>query len=531
MIIRFSKRDREEIDAVIEPLREEVKRLEDEYFSLSKEHFVIDEEDFYIPHSKKAMDLSNRRKEAIEKLWKATEELYTSIEDRRFKRIASSPQKILADAKAQTNAIVAQFITASKLKHPKISTEDYLRIQQEIRPLMRIRNSGTWKNIVKSEGDVTKLDAQQIIALIKKDLHRHYSRLESQDADTLTRYIEQTVSTALEKEPENAVYLMVTRDKILSTFIPAVIKKKRLADPRKGKTIVNLDGIRYEINNKGTKDMAKHMGLSAVMLLYMINAELTKHSNPERRTVSFPTIPFLELNGVNTTNKASVKTAIDRYRDGELTMLRTMTVSMEKTDEDNLPSFDDQSIIYRTRINKNRITVTVTPEYAAYHASVEQKEFIPLSFMESDGRSLNAFAVKLKLWENATMYRNIKTGQAEIISVWSLLKATNLPTIEQLGRKKSLWKKRIREHLEDALNAAISGENSEFIHWNYCKAKSQPLTSQERKAADSDYYAWSELYVSYRLKNISFQGKLIEQIEKNQETAEKKPIKKGKKKN
>ena len=515
MIIRYTKAEQEELDNIQRQYKSQIDSIVNAMYSGS----ITSEE-----ADKKIRKLDAER--AAQNKAKITE-----FEDIRFAKISGSPQKIKNNAQTQTVAIIKKLQHTVKQYKPLSAEEREKRSESlegktdtelldMIEPFPDIFYT-ILPEIESTEGETARLEASQIIDIIKRDLYRHYKKLNAEDRKDLDTFIEQAVNDALEKEPEQALYIMISKDKILSSFVPAVVKKKKLANKRNGKTYINVDGTRYSITDRGTEEMAKHLGLSATMLLVFANAEFTKHSDANRRTVSFPTIPFLELNGVNISNKTSIKTAIDRFRSKELTLLRTMSVRFDKSDDAGLPDLRDQSIIYKTGINKDRITLTFTPEYAASLAKARKKMYFPLSFADSDGRNLNAFAIKLKLWENATIYENVISGQAEIISVWSLLKETNLPTLEELGRKRSLWKERIREPLEKMLDLATSQNNSEFTKWRYCGSKSRALTPQEKKDADRDYYSWTDLYVSYQLSNKEFADRLLEEAKKNKEKKEK----------
>ena len=507
MIIRFSRRDREEIKAIITPLIEEDRDLINQMLNLPEDHFTVIN-GISKPISKEAIALAQRENECRRKIWETSAELYTSIEDRRFRKIEPSPQKIILDAHTQTKEIIKRFVSALKLAERNVKNP--AELDSDIAPLARIWNANIFRNIKASGGDVTKLDAAQIVDLIKTDLHRHYSKLDHQSAEDLTRYIEKAVAEAINKHPEleNRRDWIATKDSVFSTIGALAVKKNKLNKGAK-KAYLKIGNVKYSFDKASYEEIKKHIGKSAVNLYIVANHEFTMNPN-DNNEVSFPTIPFLELCGKEDAikNPKTLSTEIERIRYGELASLRSMAISLDKKDKDNLPDLYDQNLFESTRINKDRITFTFAPKYANYLRSVKTRVYIPKDILYGSGRQLNALALRFKLWDNATLYNNVLSGQGRIISVRSLLKETSLPTIEDLGKYKSRWKERIRDPFEAALNEAFNSDL--FTGGDYCKAKSQPLTPQERREADRDYYTWEALYISYDIKDQAFKTMLIE---------------------
>ena len=513
MIIRYSQRDKDEINRVIKPLEEEHRDLLSQLLSLPEDHFTVID-GLTKPTSEEANDLIRRENECRERLWKASNDLYNSIEDRRFNSL-SSRQRIIADAHTQTDAIIEHLIKALKLAERDV--KDPLQIQKDIAPLTKIWNAKIIRSIQASGGDTTKLDASLIIDLIKKDLHRHYGKLNSQDKKELTEYITHTVKDAIAKYPEieNSKYWIVTKDSVFSTIGTLAVKKNKLNKGAK-KAHLKIGNVKYSFDKETYKEITKHIGKNAVNLYIAANHEFTMNPN-NKNEVSFPTIPFLELCGKEKAiqNPKSLATEIERIRYGELASLRSMAISLDRRDRDNLPDLYDQNLFESTRINKDRITLTFAPKYADYLRAIKTRGYIPQDILYGSGRQLNALAIKFKLWDNATLYNNVLSGQGKIISVRSLLKETSLPTIEDLGMYRSRWTERIKERFEEALKEVFNSDL--FTEWHYCKGKSQELTPQEKRDAERDYYIWEALYISYDIKDRMFKTVLVENAEKNKE--------------
>lgn len=517
MIIRYSQKDKDEINKIIKPLEEKHRTLLDQLLSLPEEHFTITDGGLAEPRSEEAKDLARQENECREELWNANIDLYKRIEDRRFENIKSSRKRIITDAHTQTNAIIDHVIKALKLAENNL--ENPLQTTKEIAPLTKIWNANMIQNVLKSGGDVTKLDASIIIDLIKKDLHRHYGKLNSQDKKELTEYITHATKEAINKYPEieNSKYWIVTKDSVFSTMGALAVKKNKF-NKGKGakKAYLKIGNVKYSFEKESYKEITRHIGKNAVNLYIAANHEFTMNPN-SKNEVSFPTIPFLELCGKENAiqNPKTLATEIERIRYGELASLRSMAISLDKRDKDNLPDLYDQNLFESTRINKDRVTLTFAPKYADYLRAIKTKGYIPQDILYGSGRQLNALAIKFKLWDNATLYNNVLSGQGKIISVRSLLKETSLPTLEDLGIYRSRWIERIKERFEEALTEAFN--SNLFTKWHYCKAKSQDLTPQERRDAERDYYSWEALYISYDIKDQTFKSMLIEQAEKNKE--------------
>ena len=341
--------------------------------------------------------------------------------------------------------------------------------------------------------------------------------LNTQNKKTLAEYVKKAVTDIMDEHPEieDAHYWIVTKDSIFSTIGTLAVKKNKLNKGGK-KAYLKIGNVKYSFDKASYNEIKKHIGVNAVNLYIMTNHEFTMNPN-DKNEVSFPTIPFLELCGKGNviTNPKTLATEIERIRYGELTSLRSMAISLDKKDKDNLPDLYDQNLYSRTRINKDRIIITFTPEYAAYLRSVKTKGYIPTDILRGSGNQLNALAIKFKLWDNATQYNNLLSGQGKIISVRTLLKETSLPTYEDLGAYKSRWKERIKARFEEALKNALNSDL--FTGGDYCKAKSQPLTPQEREEASRDFHAWEALYISYDIKDQQFKEMLKEMAEKNKE--------------
>lgn len=524
MIIRFTAEEKAELDAL------------DRYYS-EKQTALAD---------KMTIDSIDDLKETITALHncrleqrQATYNKCIQFEDARFENIKNSPKKILNDAKRQTDFIIKQLQKAVDLEKPESVKKKEASIDNLIQkaidgsfetekqilsriPAVRLPFSfdEIIDDIIISDGEIARLNSQRIITAIKDDLHRHYNRLDTQNTEDLTEYITHTVIEVINNTPKTQdKYLLVTKDKVFTSFAPAIAKKKKITKKNnKGnrKTYIEIGSVRIKLDS--SDNAIKHFGKDAFLLFTLANAQFRKYPRPDN-VVTLPTIPVLDAMGINTKNKKSVDTAIYNIRHGILKTLRTTAISIDKIDKDKSPNLFDQNFLSNVGINKNRILFTYTPQYADYQRSISTEEPLPLDIFDVDGRDLNSLAMRMKLWDNATIPENIYNGQNKIISVYSLWKETSLPDIEDLGPYKSRWRERIRDKFEKDLDTAIGSDL--FTSWHYCKSKCADLTPQERVEADRDYYYWkNNLYICYGITDKELEEKQLQIATKKKKESE-----------
>lgn len=449
---------------------------------------------------------------------------YHEFEDIRFnKNLSQSPKKIKDDAVRQVNAIISKLVkiagigkpqkpmTPQKAEHilqnilnnPRQTDKQILSRIESVPPLF----DEIMKDLQSSKGEMHRLNPDTIVKLIQTDLHRHYEKLDTKTAGEITDYIEQKVSEIIVKN--DFPYLPVIKDAVFNSIIPAVAKKKKLTE-NGTITFLEVNGIRYSFT--GNPQLLEHFGRSMALLFVMAVSEFAKNPNKGRETVSFPTIPLLtRLEGtLDISNSQALNNAIYEYRHGPLQALRYVEINIDSVDADGIMDGSDGHIIQKTRINKNEVTVQFATDFAEYYRSIKSKGYFPLSFFNGDKRDLNALAIENKLWSNGTMKSNIISGQAEIISVRSLLQETNLMTPDEIEtRYASRWRKRVREPLEDALQDAM--KSGEFDPgWYYCKSKGLRLNSQDIQKIDTSFTEWcNNTYIHYEIKNQELKNIIV----------------------
>lgn len=530
MIIRFSKEETAELEALDEYYEEKQSELFDQMITES----VSD-----------PVEIRNALNRIQEEQAKARDAKYREFEDARFEKIKYSQTMIFRRAQSQTNEAIKRLqVLVDSYKPnstPEKKQQDIIRkmlgkpktekqLLLSITPLPPIFY-GLIDDIIQTKGDISKLDSQKVISTIQKDLYRHYGKLDDQKRKDLTEYITQSVNEVIIKpkstRPEKQRYLPVTKDAVFNTFPQAVVKKKKDAEHYDGESSITINNVTFTIKPESragiAEEIIKHLGISAFTLLVLVNSKFTEHPSMNNREFLFPIIPFLELGGHDTSNPEAIRKAINRFKREDLTALNSMIVTIakrsKKSEKEDL--ILDQHVLSNTGFtnDKTKIAVTLDSDYAEFLINTRTKGYFPQSFFLGNKQNLNAFMIKIKLWDNATMYENINSGQSEKIGIKSLIKVTNLPAYEKLGRKRSLWRELIRDRIESYLNEAM--KSGEFTGWEYISRGTGILTPQERVNAERDYYSWENLLVTYKLKNVELRQKLIEDAKEYKEKKEK----------
>lgn len=517
MIIRFSEKEIEEINAVLRPLEEEDEILKSRLMDLPEDAFIL-EDGVRVPASGEPLELTIKINENQMKMWEARADLYNRISDRRFKEINKSPKAVIRDAHEQTDFIISQFVTALKLISPKPSAEEYLRIQKEIKPLRWMWDSDTWKNITGSGGNVEKLDARQIINLIITDLRRHYSVLEPKDTEKLTRYIEQAVLEALESEQGNALSLLSTQyfpfyhDKYIDNFrLTSDRKIEKLSDGKNGeKLFIELnDGTIYQI--KDIHDLADKLGIPVQKLL--ITGIALFYTNTSQYTVFIPTEKYFKSAGYKVDNPLTLSKYVDRTNE-YIRTLRHITIA------DDPKKDGGDWLVAGGKATTDWIRITFNPfrmDQLKQSAPITQ---FPLALLGLSAKNPNAYHIGYKMVIHSFNIKNIDKGSNSNLRVVTLLSASELPFIDDIRKQRGSWKRKIKIPFENALNALI--KEGVISKWSYCKAKGTKMTAKEEEKAFSSYEAWSNCYIHFEMKDAPDLTREVEEyrIQKQKEEDE-----------
>lgn len=242
-------------------------------------------------------------------------------------------------------------------------------------------------------------------------------------------------------------------------------------------------------------------------------------------TVSIPEKEYALLCGydveerpTNTTTELSkekkrIKIELDNFRKQakkDLNILSHARISWTELIKKKPRNFENVAIIGTNGIKNGYIKMTFDSEFIKYILQIPVLMQYSTAILSIDNRKATAYVIGLKMSEHYHMLQNHKKGTANRLKVKTLLECTDLQTIEEIRKSRSSWIDRIKEPFENALDELF--QKGVISDWNYCKAKGMLLTDIEAQNIP-DFETWSELNLSYELKNPADLTRLIEQKE------------------
>lgn len=540
MIIRYSQKDKDEINRVIKPLEEEHRDLLSRLLSLPEDHFTIID-GLTKPTSEEANDLIRRENECRERLWKASNDLYNSIEDRRFNSL-SSRQRIIADAHTQTDAIIEHLIKALKLAERDV--KDPLQIQKDIAPLTKIWNAKIIRSIQASGGDTTKLDASLIIDLIKKDLHRHYGKLNSQDKKELTEYIKQTVTKAIpqpKKLPSG--YFKAFYDKHInaisylnSQFIePTIYKDGQSKEILPGITVGDFTFYFENIDETLIK-----LGVETHKIILYAVSIFTKQK-PKDNIVYFSLNDYLNETrpDLPPTRKRIYKKRLEQYIDTipTITIPYIRRIPKGHGKKGYITSKGRLALFPRAETDTTNMGLIEFKDEIAKNIKKSSVAQYPRKIFHIKANDPNTYRIALALSERYSNFKNVINGTETIIGINTLWQKTNLPTPEETD---SHYKRDIIEVIEGSLNK-LRDTYGILKSWYYIRPKRGEETPQERRLSGreveeirSDLLKWRNSYIAFEMEeeipNLADKAKEYQKIQETKllEKREKEAIKAAK---
>ena len=102
-------------------------------------------------------------------------------------------------------------------------------------------------------------------------------------------------------------------------------------------------------------------------------------------------------------------------------------------------------------IQGNTITVNFDRDFA-YHLYKQPITQFPPELLSIDGRADNAYNIGKRIYKHAFMEPNILNGNANRLSVKTLLKETNLKTYEEILKSGQSWNERLKNPLDKAID-------------------------------------------------------------------------------
>lgn len=447
---------------------------------------------------------------------------HEELEDIRFSKISRSPQKVLDNAKLQTTAILDKLRSLVSIYKPLTEEEIQKKLEENL------ENPKTDEELLNAiepfplgfhdlvfdiehtKGDVTRLSKKQITDFIKKDLRRHYKRLEPTGREILDAFITDAVSEALKEEPEQTLevptaYFRMYHDAFIDA-LPQMSSRTLQKNPVTKNWYITVGKTRLDITD--TEGLALALGVPTHKLLITALEKITV--NPSHNNVYIPTAEYFKSIGYNISDPEIMKKNISRTGKYLLTMHRLIVT--EDRERGRKKRVSNLSIITKTSVDNDFIRIEFNPEYVNYLKLRNTQMQYPRALLSIDARSANAYRLGYKMAAHSSNFNNIIRNSNNTLSVYSLYSVTDFPTIETVREQRKSWIQSIRNPFETALNTLI--DSGVIEKWYYCKPKGKKLNPQEEETLRAKYETWEGGYIRFTMKNAPDQ---TEAIQKNQD--------------
>ena len=502
MIIRYTKAEQAALHSIDETYRSQINDL---LKSMNKSN--IEE----IKAEIRKLD-----KEAKAELLEKHEEL----ENLRFSKISNSPKKVLDNAKLQTKAILDKLLSLVSTYEPLTEDDmqreleknlDKLETDEELLSIIEPLPFGFYDlifDIKDTKGDVTKLSKKQITDFIKKDLRRHYEKIEPTERGNLDAFIEDAVSEALKGEPEQILevptaYFRVYHDKFIDNF--QLMSNDRIQEVQetenKKRLYIEANGSIAEIRN--WQDLNIQLGIPAHKLIMKALSLLT--ADTSHYTVVFSTKEFFKECGYKINNAATFNTYVTRTNEC-INTLRHVAVL------ENAGKNGGDWFIAGGKATAKWIRITFHPLYADDLISNNMITQFPKALLKMNGQKSNAYYLGCKMALHYFNKNNIVRESNICLKVETLLDSAEFPYIEDVRGQKASWIQKIRTPFETALDTLK--KEGVISSWYYSKPKGKKLTPQEREFARSSYESWSRTLVCFKMKDAPDMSIEIEDYKK-----------------
>ena len=235
--------------------------------------------------------------------------------------------------------------------------------------------------------------------------------------------------------------------------------------------------------------------------------------NSPKYTVSIPESEYALLCGYDVkehpadtpeeaeNEKKRVKMVLDNFRKQakkDLNVLSHTRISWTELIKRKPRNFENVAIIGTTGIQNGYIKLTFDSEFINYILQIPVLMQYSTALLSVDNRKSTAYTIGLKISEHYHMLQNHDKGTESRLKVETLLKCTNLPTIEETKENRQNWRTRIKNPLETALEELL--QKGVISEWRYCKSKGISLTDEEVQTIP-DFETWNRLNIAYTLKN------------------------------
>lgn len=257
------------------------------------------------------------------------------------------------------------------------------------------------------------------------------------------------------------------------------------------------------------------MGADALKIFIWGLRELTNINGPDQVKngrynvqVNIPTQAFAAKCGVDVSTPSRMKDFLKRQRKA-LREVRSIEMSFMQTEYSGKHrervGYSDTALIGSRTVTQNIISINYDYEFT--QSAVKNNILIPLNplCLAIDGRNPNAIFMYFAMQNQYSNANNQKKKTHDRLAVETLLKYTNLKTIEDVRKQGLSWKYHIKEFFETSLDEIYK---KRLFHWEYGRPNGERISDKEMIDIVSDpnfsYEEWAAFRVYF--KPVDAQG-------------------------
>ena len=504
------------------PTEDELRQLEE----LTKEYDTrieqaADEEE------KKAL-----RDECSEKLT----DLFLEIDQRHFEKIATSPDAILEDAKSQIETAILHAYEGlikygkDREKYMSFATGEARLFSQAAAECAKIELVLHF-DALKDNPEYTKRLFALIAEIVKTSEYTDNEEITLVSELHHPAEVEPVIAWAILKG--NIPTYHGKAVDMLARFSSRDIVEKT----RTNRGVIESKEENYKVIINNLDKLKGKLSINTHKLLFAGIAEFTRLNNSNCDTayrIVFPLKDYARILNYKIdecetdTPEAAAKEkkrARQAYKNAKRSIsedvhfLMAMDISWQENTKEGPRDFDSIHLLDRGAVRDGYIIMEFGRNMAEYLKTLPLTQY-PQALFSIDARNPNAYRMGFKMVEHYNMLNNQIKKNATRLRVSTLLKETDLPTIDDLRNEAQddsrHWKDRTKKYFEKALDA-LTGKV--IKSWKYTREKGKPITKEEVSKV-SDYYTFINLYIEFELLNAPDHTKRIEEKAKAKEKAE-----------
>lgn len=462
--------------------------------------------------------------------------LLLEIDQAHFKRIATSPDAILENAKEQIN--LAFFNAYEGLVKYGKNREKYMsfatgeaRLISQAAAEYAINELALHIDALKDNAEYTEKLFDLIAEAVKTSEYTDNKDISIFPEARHAAEIEPVINWAILKNNMPAYHGKVV-DMLARFSSRDVIEKSKT-----NRGIIESKEGDYKVIINGLDTLKGNFSINTHKLLFASIAEFTRLNNSNCDTAYRIVFPFKDyarllnykIDECETDTPEAAKKEKKRARQAyknakrsisnDAAFLKAMDILCRENTKEGARDFDSISLFDRVAIRDGYIIMEFGRNMAEYLKTLPLTQY-PQALFSIDARKPNTYRIGVKMVEHYNMVANQKRKNATRLRVSTLLKETDLPTIDDLRNEAQNdarhWKDRIKKYFEKALDE-LTGKV--IKSWKYTREKGKPITKEE-VAKVSDYYAFINLYIEFELLNAPDHTKRIAEKARTKETTE-----------